>query len=29
MAGNEQGLLHVAAFENIPLGTKVKLKNKT
>jgi len=28
LAVNEQGLLHVAAFENIMFGTKVKLKNK-
>ena len=29
MAYNAQGLLHVAVFENMLIGTKVKLKNKT
>ena len=29
LSPNEQGLLHVAVFENMLLGTKAKLKNKT
>jgi hypothetical protein len=29
IAYNGQGLLHVAVFENMMLGTKVKLKNKS
>ena len=29
LADNVQGLLHVAAFENMMLETKLKLKNKT